>query len=262
VIEKPAAFLVFALFCLFPPAGSAATHDVNIVGLSFRPNDLTIAVGDTVRWTNNGGTHDVSEDHGAWASPRSFSTYERTFESVGEIRYYCSVHSSPGQSITNNMNGRIDVVQADEPAFLINAGLSDAWYFPDTAGQGFFIIVWENIQAVFLSWFTYDTERPPADVTALLGEPGHRWLTAQGPYEGDTAVLTVNLSSGGVFDSGQPAVGDPQPVGTITITWTSCNAGLLSYELPALGLSNDIPIQRVVLDNVPACEAAQTPLQQ
>jgi len=46
-------------------------------------------------------------------------------------------------------------------------------------------------------------------------------------------------------------------VGTMTIVWTGCNEGLLPCDLPALGLSGDIPIERIVLDNVPACEAAQ-----
>jgi hypothetical protein len=150
------------------------------------------------------------------------------------------------------------VVAAQEPVFQINAGLSDAWYFPGTAGQGFFIIVWEDVQQVFLSWFTYDTERPPDDASAILGEPGHRWLTAQGPYQGDTATLDVSLTSGGVFDAAQPpATTDPDPVGTITIAWAGCNEGLISYDLPGLGLADDIPIERIVLDNVPACEASQ-----
>jgi plastocyanin len=253
--------VVVAVLFLLPPAAFAATHDVSIVGLSFRPNNLTIAVGDTVRWTNNGGVHDVRSDTGDWASSIGFTTYERTFNSVADILYHCSVHSTPGQNINTSMNGRISVVEAEEPTFLINSGLSDAWYFPATGGQGFFIIVWEDVQQVFLSWFTYDTERPPEDVTAILGEPGHRWLTAQGPYAGDTASLTVNLSEGGVFDSAEPAASPPQAVGTISIVWTGCNEGLLSYDLSGLGLAGDIPIERIVLDNVPACEAAQQPAQ-
>ena len=143
----------------------------------------------------------------------------------------------------------------DDVPFAINGYLSDAWFDPLTDGQGFFIIVWEDIQTVFLSWFTYDTERPPEDVTAILGEPGHRWLTAQGAYDGDTATLEVNLTEGGVFDSATPAPAPAQPVGSITITWSGCNTGFLSYSLPDLGLSGDIPIERIVLDNVPACEA-------
>jgi hypothetical protein len=73
--------------------------------------------------------------------------------------------------------------------FIINAGLSDAWYQPATAGQGFLITVFPGIQQVFLAWFTFDTQRPPGDAGAILGEPGHRWLTAQGLYGGATANL-------------------------------------------------------------------------
>jgi len=236
----------------------AAVHDVVVGNNSFNPNDLTIAVGDTVRWTNNAGmTHDVTADDLSWNSATASSfVFERTFNSVDEVLYHSTVHSSPGLNINSFMNGRVNVVEADG-AFLVNTALSDAWFNPATNGQGFFIIVWEEIGTVFLSWFTYDTERPPQDVTAILGEPGHRWLTAQGPYQDDMAVLDVNLTAGGVFDAALPAPDPNVKVGTITIVWTGCNAGLLSYELPGLGLAGDIPIERIVLDNVPACEAAQ-----
>jgi plastocyanin len=167
------------------------------------------------------------------------------------------VQFSDGNS-GNNTNVAEDTINVTQAAsdFQINPGLSDAWFEPATGGQGFFIIVWEDIQTIFLSWFTYDTERPPQDVAAILGEPGHRWLTAQGGYAGDTATLDVFLTAGGVFDAAQPpAVTDEDPIGTITIVWTGCNAGMLSYELPGLGLSGDIPIERIVLDNVALCEA-------
>jgi len=152
-------------------------------------------------------------------------------------------------------------VTVDEPppeTVLINAGMTDAWLDPATAGQGFFIIVWEGIKFIFLSWFTFDTERPPEDAMAIFGEPGHRWVTAQGNYDGDTATLDVFLSTGGVLDSEEPAaVTDPEPIGTITIKWTSCTAGTLTYNIPSLGLMGEIPIERIVLDNVPLCEAGQ-----
>ena len=145
-----------------------------------------------------------------------------------------------------------------EVVFKINSGLSDAWFFPDTAGQGFFIIVWEDSKLIFLAWFTYDTERPPEDVSAILGEPGHRWLTALGPFDGDTAVLDVFLSSGMVFDSGEPPVTTEQMEGaTIEIVWSDCKTGLVTYNIPSLGLMGEIPIERIVEDKVAACEAAQ-----
>lgn len=143
--------------------------------------------------------------------------------------------------------------------FRINAGLSDAWFDPATVGQGFFIIVWPDSGIVFLSWFTYDTERPPQDVTAILGDPGHRWLTAQGTFSGDTADLDIFLTAGGVFDSALPAPDPPVEDGTMTVTWDGCNSALLTYEITSLGLAGQISLERIVTDRVPLCEAQQDP---
>ena len=144
----------------------------------------------------------------------------------------------------------------------MNAGLNDAWYNPATSGQGFLITVFPEIQQIFLAWFTFDTERPPEDVTAMLGEPGHRWLTAQGPYNGDTANLTIFVTEGGVFDAAVPAAStDPAGDGTMTLEFADCNEGLAEYEITSLGISGEIPIQRIVTENVPLCEILVEQLQ-
>lgn len=155
--------------------------------------------------------------------------------------------------LENNGNGCNALVEI--LGLQINAGFNDAWYNPLTDGQGFLIAVFPVNQQMFLAWFTYDTERPPEDVQAVLGEPGHRWLTAQGPYEGNTANLTVFLTQGGVFDSPQPpASTDPEGYGSMTVEFADCAEALVSYEIPSLGISADIPIQRIVNDNVTLCE--------
>jgi hypothetical protein len=119
------------------------------------------------------------------------------------------------------------------------------------------VSVFEDIGMMFLAWFTFDTERPPEDVMAILGEPGHRWLTAQGSYNGDTASLEISMTAGGVFDSAEPAPDAPVPTGTMTIKWSNCNSAMLSYQMDSPELSGEFPIERVVLDNVALCEALQ-----
>jgi formylglycine-generating enzyme required for sulfatase activity len=151
---------------------------------------------------------------------------------------------------------RIAAFDLDGLAFEINNGLNDAWYDPVTKGQGFLISVFPVIQQMFVAWFTYDTERPPADVEAILGEPGHRWLTAQGSYAGDTATLSIYLTEGGVFDAADPpALNDGIPDGTMTIEFTDCTEGLVIYELTSPSISGTVPIQRITNDNVSLCEA-------
>jgi hypothetical protein len=148
-------------------------------------------------------------------------------------------------------------------AVEINAGMNDTWRNVDTRGQGFFITVFPDTSPsrpeplMFLAWFTYDVERPAPDVTAILAEPGHRWLTALGPYSGDTATLDIELTQGGIFDSGTPVPTQTPGYGTITVKFTSCSEGVVTYDIPSVPISGTIPITRSADDNVPVCEALQ-----
>jgi peptidyl-prolyl cis-trans isomerase A (cyclophilin A) len=143
---------------------------------------------------------------------------------------------------------------APEPgAFVMNAGLNDAWYNPFTDGQGFFITVFPDIGLVNLAWFTYDTELPADDATANLGSPGHRWLTAIGSYDGDQAVLDINIASGGLFDTATEIQDTAD--GTITLTFADCGNGLVEYDIPSIDRQGSVPIQRVTNDNAALCEA-------
>lgn len=151
---------------------------------------------------------------------------------------------------------QIQVFQLTYENPVLNSGFNDAWFNPQTAGQGFLISVFPDIQQMFVAWFTYDTERPPEDVEAMLGEPGHRWLTAQGPYTGNTASLTIYLTEGGVFDAPDPpAQTDSNGYGTMTIEFADCTEGLVTYEITSPNVSGEIPIQRIADDNVVLCEA-------
>jgi plastocyanin len=77
----------------------AATHTVTVgPDLSFHPQELTIAVGDTVVWTNAGGTHDVHADDNSFfnnPSPAAW-TFSHTFTRAGTVGYYCTIHGRPG----------------------------------------------------------------------------------------------------------------------------------------------------------------------
>ena len=157
-------------------------------------------------------------------------------------------------TILNNLEGcnSVSDILGDAPLTEINSGLNDAWFNPDTSGQGFFIIVYPEIKEVFLSWFTYETERPPENVRSFLGEPGHRWLTAQGEYEENVAVLDVYITSGSVFDSPEPET-VTEPDGEIMLEFSTCNAGTITYDIPSIDRQGVVPIERIVLDNVPLC---------
>ncbi len=145
-----------------------------------------------------------------------------------------------------------DVVP-EEKEITINSGLNDAWYNPDTDGQGFFITVFPDLGYVSLAWFTYDSELPSEGDTANLGDPGHRWLTALGDIDGNKSVMGISIASGGIFDTPTDIerIGD----GTIILTFSDCSSGTVEYDIPSIGQQGTVPIQRVAADNIALCEA-------
>jgi len=160
--------------------------------------------------------------------------------------------------IGDNFGGcnSVEEVLATVDPSKINAGLNDAWYYPDTSGQGFFITVFPDLGYVSLAWFTYDTELPPIGATANLGDPGHRWLTAVGPIEGNRVLMDIEMTSGGIFDSTSEIIRTDPPGsdGTILLTFTSCRLGTVEYDIPSINRQGNIPIQRVADDNIALCE--------
>jgi len=161
--------------------------------------------------------------------------------------------------LSDNLTGcnSVEEIMATVNPFKINAGLNDAWYNPETDGQGFFITVFPDLDAVSLAWFTYDTELPAEDTTANLGDPGHRWLTAVGPIEGNQAIMEIEMTSGGLFDT--PTLIDrndpPGSDGTIMLTFDSCNSGTIEYDITSINWQGTVPIRRVADDNIVLCEA-------
>ncbi len=141
----------------------------------------------------------------------------------------------------------------DGKPFEMNAGLNDAWYDPETNGQGFFITIFPDLGLASLAWFTYDTELPPEDAVSNLGDPGHRWLLGLGPIDGNKAVLDVSVTSGGLFDT--PTDFTEVSDGQIILTFDSCNSGTVEYDITSIGQTGIVPIVRVVDDNIVLCEA-------
>ena len=77
------------------PARAAQTHTVSIVDFSFEPGQLTIAIGDTVTWTNDdGAAHTATATGGAFDSGNiePGDAFSFTFASAGEYAYLCTYH--------------------------------------------------------------------------------------------------------------------------------------------------------------------------
>jgi Tol biopolymer transport system component len=168
---------------------------------------------------------------------------------------YIAFNSGADNLVAEDRNGETDAFITDNPMFFqINPGLNGSWFNPATNGQGFFIDVLPTSGLLFMSWNTFDVERPDESIEAQLGDPGHRWLVGQGPYSGNQAILNIYSSNGGVFDAAEPRPEFDQD-GEMLVEFTSCRSGTVTYEIPSVDQSRVIPIQRVALDNATTCES-------
>ena len=88
--------------------GGGGSADVTIQDFSFSPATLTVKVGTTVRWTNNGpSAHTTVSDNGVWTSGMlaapgggggyggggsAGGTFSFTFMTPGTFGYHCAIH--------------------------------------------------------------------------------------------------------------------------------------------------------------------------
>jgi len=91
------------------PGDEVPEGDILVRNNVFDPSELEVAPGATVvwAWASNGVVHDILFDDGETSGDQGSGTYERTFATVGDFPYHCTIHGAP-------MSGVIHVV-ADPP---------------------------------------------------------------------------------------------------------------------------------------------------
>ncbi len=84
------------------PSGGS-TKSVTIANFAFSPQNVSISVGDTVRWTNtDDATHRIGPSGGsAWTGNLgNGGSGTEAFNSVGTFNYICQIHPSMTGSVT------------------------------------------------------------------------------------------------------------------------------------------------------------------
>jgi plastocyanin len=70
-------------------------HRISISQFRFAPAELTVAVGDTVAWSNGDALpHTTTADSGAWSSPELAAGSRFIFvpKRAGRYTYHCAAH--------------------------------------------------------------------------------------------------------------------------------------------------------------------------
>jgi hypothetical protein len=151
----------------------------------------------------------------------------------------CNADGSESQfgsyGLDNDGDGQADADDSDCAPFEINPGLSGNWWGGSTrSGEGFLIDVAYNVVndvIIVVSFYTYDTEGNQV------------WLIGPGVANGDTATVEFEIPVGAKWGAefNKDDV-NRVPWGTGTFTFTSCDAGYVSFapnaEMQALGFTN------------------------
>ena len=225
------------LFLLAATSAWSAPHNVTVGGttggyysnpiLMFTPPNLTIAVGDTVTFTNAGGApHNVHADDNSFRCAQGCDgqggdgtpsaalwSATVTFNQAGTFAYHCDIHGSMG------MTGSVTVQAATLPGNIpITAGFTGAWYNPAQSGHGIFLEVLPN-NLLLAAWYTFTPDGTQ-----------QAWFTGLGAITNDTAVVSADLTTGGRwipnFDSTRVV---NNPWGTLTFSFTDCDHGRVDF---------------------------------
>jgi plastocyanin len=92
-----------------PAGGGGKSAEVEMSGIKFVPDSVTVAKGGKVTWTNNDSVgHDVTKTGGPGAAFKSGDpggmaegdTFSQTFDTPGQIKYVCTVHQNMTGTVT------------------------------------------------------------------------------------------------------------------------------------------------------------------
>lgn len=239
--------IALLLALLFAAPSQAANVTVTVGGrtdgyyggtavLRFNPSMITIDVGDTVTFINDGGFHNVAANDGSFrcakgcdgdgqggnGAPSDDSwTAQVRFTRAGTFGFHCDNHVAQG------MVGTVTVRASGTPT--LGGGFSGAWYNANQSGHGFLVEVLPN-NVMLVVWFVYSPDGTRQN-----------WILAQGSY--DPASSTVTLPAY-LFENGRfppnfnPATVTSTAWGSLTLSFADCSTGTASWAPTMAGYTS------------------------
>jgi plastocyanin len=171
--------------------GQGNVVSVSIVDFAFTPKTITVPVGTTVLWTNNGNApHTVTST----SSPKAFDsgtlnsgdTFQHTFTTAGQFPYRCNIHPS--------MTGMVIVVEPQEVALIHS--LAQSKTFPEviTVSKGItvrlFNIALDGVHPSVVISSDEDGKNPVFGVKPFAVEPGKLTTVEFTPDKAGTFFIT------------------------------------------------------------------------
>lgn len=118
-------------------ATASGTVSVAILDFLFEPQDITVGVGDTVSWTNEGEKkHDVDGDGFESETLETGESYSFTFSDSGTFDYICGIHPKMKATVTVAGTPSDPDPPAGEEPKEGDAGTTDSGTGSGSAGRG------------------------------------------------------------------------------------------------------------------------------
>jgi plastocyanin len=242
--------LTFLIMSIAMHPSWAANHNVIVGGNTqrFAPNVLTIAVGDTITFSNAGGTHNVASEAanfrcastcnaGNGGNPSSGSWVAVvTYNQPGNFDFYCEAHGEPGSGMAGSVN-----VTGTAVTPPLGTGYTGTWYDTAQSGQGIFVeILPGNLLLAY--WFTFTPDGQQA------------WFGGVGAIVGNTATMTAVRSTGTRFiPNFNPAEVVRTDWGTLTFTFADCSNGRVDFNSVTGFGTGSMTLKRLTLPSALTC---------
>ena len=170
------------------------------------------------------GSYFANYDVSRFTPGAPVGTGKLTFTSAGTATFSYTINGIAGvKSIQRQIFGPVDATPV--------ATYGDLWW-GGTAQNGWGVAISQQYRMLFAVWYTYDADGRPTWYVVS----GGIW-TAANIYTG-TAYRTA--SSPWLGADYNAAAFNPQPVGTVTFTFTGLNSALMTYNVDGVSGSNPI----------------------
>lgn len=82
--------------------GQGDGAQVSVVNFAFEPSEVSISVGESVTWTNDGsGRHTTTANDGLWNQQLGAGeSFTEIFDTAGTFDFFCSIHPAMTGTVT------------------------------------------------------------------------------------------------------------------------------------------------------------------